>query len=40
MYYQIDLERMPLGRLSMKQISQAYDVLSEAIKVDFGNILK
>lgn len=32
---QIDLKKMPLGKLSKKQLEQAYSVLSEAQQVSF-----
>ena len=32
---QIDLKKMPLGKLSKKQIERAYSILNEAQKVNF-----
>lgn len=40
--FQIDLKKMPLGKLSKKQISSAYGVLTELTKVcdDVGPFIK
>lgn len=32
-FFQIDLKKMPLGKLSKKQITSAYGVLTELTKV-------